>query len=96
MFSSLRRAASRAWGASFGKHLLLTNCVSCGGFFMLGDAIQQRLEMAQNPAKKFDMTRSVRLGLVGLSQVAKGFWSKKWKGHACIFRVLHTITGIST
>ena len=80
MFSSLRQAASRAWGASFGKHLLLTNCVSCGGFFMLGDAIQQRLEMAQNPAKKFDMTRSVRLGLVGLSQVAKGFWSKKMEG----------------
>ena len=77
MFSSLRQAASRAWGASFGKHLLLTNCVSCGGFFMLGDAIQQRLEMAQNPAKKFDMTRSVRLGLVGLSQVNKRISVKK-------------------
>ena len=80
MFSSLRQAASRAWGASFGKHLLLTNCVSCGGFFMLGDAIQQRLEMVQNPAKKFDMSRSVRLGLVGLSQVIMRFWSTNNEG----------------
>lgn len=80
MFSSLRQAASRAWGASFGKHLLLTNCVSCGGFFMLGDAIQQRLEMAQNPAKKFDMSRSMRLGLVGLSQVNTRFWSTNNEG----------------
>ena len=80
MFSSLRQAASRAWGASFGKHLLLTNCVSCGGFFMLGDAIQQRLEMAQNPDKKFDMSRAMRLGLVGLSQVITRFWSTHNEG----------------
>ena len=69
MFSSLRQAASRAWKASFGQHLLLTNCVSCGGFFMLGDAIQQRIEMAQSPGREFDLRRSMRLGLVGLSQV---------------------------
>ena len=69
MFSSLRRAAGRAWRASFGRHLLVTNCVSCGGFFVLGDAIQQRLEMAQSPGQTFDVHRSLRLGLVGLTQV---------------------------
>ena len=76
MLSSLRQATSRAWKASFGKHLLLTNCVSCSGFFMLGDAIQQRLEMAQTPGRQFDLRRSLRLGLVGLSQVITKLYSR--------------------
>ena len=71
MLSSIKNAATRAWRASFGKHLLATNCVSCGGFFLLGDAIQQRIEMTQNPSQKFDMSRTLRLGLVGLTQVVQ-------------------------
>ena len=68
MFSKLRVSLFRVWRASFGKHLLLTNTVSSGGFFVLGDAIQQRVEMTQNPGQKFDVRRCSRLGLVGLTQ----------------------------
>ena len=69
MLSKFKLAVGNAWKASFGKHLLLTNCVSCGGFFLLGDAIQQKIEMTQNPGQKFDYNRTLRLAVVGLSQV---------------------------
>jgi len=68
MISKLRYSVMKVWRAGFGKHLLLTNCVSCGGFFMLGDLIQQRIEMSQNPGQQYDLKRSLRLSLVGLSQ----------------------------
>jgi len=68
MFAKIRLAVGQAWRASFGKHLLLTNCVSCGGFFLIGDAIQQKIEMTQNPGQKFDFNRTLRLAVVGLSQ----------------------------
>jgi len=68
MFSKVRLAVGQAWRASFGKHLLLTNCVSCGGFFVIGDAIQQKIEMTQNPGQKFDYKRTMRLAVVGLTQ----------------------------
>lgn len=72
MLSKLGNIVRQGWKASFGKHLLLTNCVSCGGFFLLGDAIQQKIEMTQNPGQKFDYNRTLRLALVGLSQVRIG------------------------
>ena len=68
MFSKFRVSLQKVWRASFGKHLLVTNTVSCGGFFVVGDTIQQRLEMTQNPGQKFDFQRSFRLGAVGLTQ----------------------------
>ena len=68
MISKLRYSVMKVWRSGFGKHLLVTNCVSCGGFFMLGDLIQQRIEMNQNPGQQYDLKRSLRLGLVGLSQ----------------------------
>ena len=68
MFSKFRVSLQNAWRASFRKHLLLTNTVSSGGFFLLGDAIQQRREMTQNPGRKFDFKRTFRLGVVGLTQ----------------------------
>ena len=68
MFSKFRVSLQNAWRAGFGKHLLVTNTVSSGGFFVLGDAIQQRLEMTQNPGRKFDFKRNFRLGVVGLTQ----------------------------
>ena len=68
MISKLRYSVMKVWRSGFGKHLLLTNCVSCGGFFMLGDLIQQRIEITQNPGQQYDLKRSLRLGLVGLSQ----------------------------
>ena len=68
MFSKLRVSLQNAWRAGFGKHLVVTNTVSSGAFFLLGDAIQQRLEMSQNPGRRFDFKRNVRLGVVGLSQ----------------------------
>ena len=66
--SQFRVILGRAWRSSFGKHLLVTNTVSSGGFFVLGDAVQQKVEMTQNPGQKFDVSRSCRLGLVGLTQ----------------------------
>ena len=68
MFSKVRVSLQNAWRAGFGKHLVVTNTVSSGAFFLLGDAIQQRLEMSQNPGRRFDFQRNVRLGVVGLSQ----------------------------
>ena len=68
MFSKFRISLRNAWRAGFGKHLLVTNTLSSGGFFVLGDAIQQRLEMTQNPGRKFDFKRNFRLGVVGLTQ----------------------------
>ena len=68
MFSKFRVSLQNAWRAGFGKHLLVTNILSSGGFFVLGDAIQQRLEMTQNPGRKFDFKRTFRLGVVGLTQ----------------------------
>ena len=68
MFSKLRISLQSAWRAGFGKHLLVTNTVSSGGFFVLGDAIQQRLEITQNPGQRFDFKRTIRLGVVGLTQ----------------------------
>jgi len=68
MFSKLQAAAKQAWKTSFGKNLLLTNIVSSGGLLVAGDVIQQKLEISQNPDKKFDTARSARMGLVGLSQ----------------------------
>ena len=73
MFSKLGNIVRQGWKASFGKHLLLTNCVSCGGFFLIGDALQQKIEMTQNPGQKFDYNRTLRLALVGLSQVRREF-----------------------
>jgi len=67
-FSKFRVSLQNAWRAGFGKHLLVTNILSSGGFFVLGDAIQQRLEMTQNPGRKFDFKRTFRLGVVGLTQ----------------------------
>ena len=100
MLSSIKNAATRAWRASFGKHLLVTNCVSCGGFFLLGDAIQQRIEMTQNPSQKFDMSRTLRLGLVGLTQVAQFHLRHTFNFFSNIFsplgRGLPIIIGIST
>ena len=71
----MKNGVVKVWRASFGRHLLLTNCLSCGGFFMVGDAIQQRIEMTQNHKQKFDLKRTLRLGLVGLSQVGQCWYS---------------------
>ena len=68
MFSKFRVSLQNAWRAGFRKHLLVTNTVSSGAFFVLGDAIQQRLEMTQSPGRKFDFKRTLRLGAVGLTQ----------------------------
>jgi len=69
MFSKIQAAAKQAWKTSFGKNLLLTNIVSSGGLLVLGDFIQQKVEISQNPDKeKYDTERSARMGLVGLSQ----------------------------
>lgn len=68
MFSKFRTAVKQAWKTSFTKNLLLTNIVSSGGLLVIGDVIQQRLEISQNKDKVFDKERSVRMGLVGLSQ----------------------------
>ena len=68
MFSKFRVSLQNAWRAGFGKHLLVTNTVSSGGFFVLGDAIQQGLEITQNPGQRFDFKRTFRLGVVGLTQ----------------------------
>ena len=63
-----RVSLQNAWRAGFGRHLLVINTVSSGGFFVLGDAIQQRLEMTQNLEQRFDLKRNCRLGVVGLTQ----------------------------
>eukprot|EP00092_Neocalanus_flemingeri_P038616 GFUD01042046.1.p1 GENE.GFUD01042046.1~~GFUD01042046.1.p1 ORF type:complete len:200 (+),score=49.99 GFUD01042046.1:280-879(+) len=68
MFSKFRAAAKQAWKSSFSKNLLLTNIVSSGGLLVVGDVLQQQLEKSQDPSKSHDKERSVRMGLVGLSQ----------------------------
>jgi len=68
MFSKLITIAKNTWKASFGKHLLVTNVVSSGGLLILGDFLQQKLEISKDGKQTFDKERSARMGLVGLSQ----------------------------
>ena len=49
-----------AVGKLFGKYLLLTNTVSCGGLLAIGDAITQKIEhIGHDPATfKYDWPRT--------------------------------------
>ena len=68
MFSKFRVSLQNAWRAGFRRHLLVTNTVLCGAFYLLGDAIEQRREITLNPGRRFDFERNLRLGVVGLIQ----------------------------
>jgi len=68
MWSKFKHVVNHAWSSSFGKHLLLTNIVSSGGLLVIGDLIQQKVEISKQNDKQYDKERSQRMGLVGLSQ----------------------------
>ncbi|KDR21081.1 mpv17-like protein 2 [Zootermopsis nevadensis] len=53
----------------FGKHLVLTNTISCGVLMGAGDLIQQEIERYRNVnSKPFDWKRTGRMFVVGLTQ----------------------------
>ena len=54
----------------FGKYLWLTNTITCGAFFGLGDLIQQSIEfsLGVNKTEHYDWKRTRKLIIVGLTQ----------------------------
>ena len=58
------------WSRLFGRYLWITNTVTSGGMLAIGDAIQQQLEHARGVGTKhkYDVERTGRLFLVGMSQ----------------------------
>ncbi|VVC97250.1 unnamed protein product [Leptidea sinapis] len=49
----------------FKKNLLLTNSVTSGGFMLIGDVVQQEIEVHANKLKKYDWSRTARMFIVG-------------------------------
>jgi len=66
--------------AFFGRHVWITNTVTSGGLFAIGDAAQQQIEKYQHGDKDtaFDYNRNGRFLIVGFTQGLPHHWWYTW------------------
>jgi len=64
----------------FGRHAWITNTISSGALFAIGDAAQQQIELHHSTQKNhtFDYDRNGRLLIVGFTQGLPHHWWYTW------------------